>query len=139
RTEDTPDRRPPRVRRGGRRREAGERTRSRSTPRDLAELVGLDDVALLEVLEVGEADAALVAGGDLGDLVLDALERLDLALPDHRALTEEAHLGATGDDAVQHVATGDPTHGRHPEDLAHLGVARDHLFVLRREQAEHGV
>ena len=40
---------------------------------DLALLEGLDDVARLEVLEVGEADAALEARADLADVVLEAL------------------------------------------------------------------
>ena len=44
---------------------------------DLALLERLDDVAGLEVLEVGEADAALEAGGDLADVVLEPAQRPD--------------------------------------------------------------
>ena len=44
---------------------------ARSVARDLFEVVGLDDVALLEVLEVRQAYAALEAGGDLSNVVLE--------------------------------------------------------------------
>src|SRR3546814_20301743 len=53
----------------------------------------LDDVALLQVLEVAEADAALEAGVDLAHVVLEATQRVDGALPDDRALPQEADLG----------------------------------------------
>ena len=46
---------------------------SGSAAGDLALLEGLDDVALLEVLEVGQADAALEALAHLADVVLEAL------------------------------------------------------------------
>src|SRR5919199_6401571 len=56
-----------------------------SGSRDLALFVRLDDVAAAEVLEVGQPDAALEAGGHLADVVLEPLERLDGARPDHDA------------------------------------------------------
>src|SRR5262249_15431286 len=106
---------------------------------DLALFVGLDDVALLQVLEVRQSDAALEALPDLAGVLLEPLQRRDDALPDHDALAEEADLGATCDDARLHIAAGDGTHTRDPEDLAHLGVARDDFLVLRRQQAHHGL
>src|SRR5437016_4860943 len=87
----------------------------------LALLVRLDDVARLEVLEVGEPDAALEAGLDLARVVLEPLQRGDRARPDDHALAEEAHLRSPGDHTAAHVAAGDGTDARHPEDLAHLG------------------
>ncbi len=42
---------------------------------NLTKLVGLDDVAGLEVLEVGQADTALIAVGDFLDVVLEATQR----------------------------------------------------------------
>src|SRR3954452_669349 len=101
-----------------------------SGPRDLALFVRLDDVTGLEVLEVGQPDAALEALVDLTSVVLEPLERLDRALPDDDALAQEADLGATGDRAAGDVAAGDLAHLRHREDLADLGVAGDDLFVL---------
>ena len=86
-----------------------------------------------------EADAALEAGLHLAHVLLEAAQRLDGALPDDRALPQEAHLGVAGDGAVEHVAAGDGADAGHPEDLADLGVAGDDLFELGLEQAEHGV
>src|SRR4051812_44734536 len=88
-------------------------------PRDLTLLVRLDDVARLEVLEVREADAALEAGLHLAHVVLEPLERRDRAVPDDRALPEEAHLRAAGDGAVGDVAAGDLADPGHREHLAH--------------------
>ena len=75
-------------------------TTTASTPLgagDLPLLEGLDDVAGLEVLEVGEADAALEALATSRASSLKRLQRRDRALPDDRALAEEADLGAAGD------------------------------------------
>src|SRR5262245_18563669 len=74
-----------------------------SGPQDFALVVRLDDVAGLEVLEIRQADAALVAGLHLADVVLEAPQRGDGALPDDRALAKEPDLGAAGDRAVLHV------------------------------------
>ena len=49
---------------------------------DLLALVALDDVADLVAVEVVELDAALEAGADLVGVVLEALERRNLALVD---------------------------------------------------------
>src|SRR3546814_16603501 len=67
------------------------------------------DDALLQVLEVAEDDAALEAGVDLAHVVLEATQRVDGALPDDRALPQEADLGVPGDGAVEHHAAGDAT------------------------------
>src|SRR5690606_12199471 len=112
--------------------------RSRSHPLDLALLVGLDDVAFLEVLEVRQTDTALEPGADLGGVVLEPPQRLDRALPDDGALTQEADLGVARDDAALDHATGDLADAGHGEDLADLGLAGDDLFVLGGEHAEHG-
>src|ERR1700733_591151 len=109
-----------------------------SGPGDLALVVGLNDVAVLEVLEVGEPDTALEARCDLAHIVLEAAQRVDRTLPDDGALAQEAHLRAAGDLAVAHVAPGHGADPGHPEDLAHLGLARDDLLVDRGEQTEHG-
>src|SRR5947209_17462027 len=109
-----------------------------SAARDLPLLVGLDHVALLEVLEVRQADAALEAALDLACVVLEPLEGRDRALPYDYPVAQESHLGAAGDDAVGHVAAGDGAHARHPVDDPHLGVAGDDLLVLGGEHADHG-
>src|SRR3974390_2799436 len=109
-----------------------------SGPGDLAFLVGLDHVAFLQVLEVREADAALEARRHLAYVVLEATQGLDGTLPDDGPLAEEAHLRAPGDPPVAHVTPGDGADSGAPEDLPHLGLARDDLLEDRGEQAEHG-
>src|SRR5262249_26385046 len=68
-----------RATRVGASRSAAEDGDEESGPSDLAVFVGLDEVALLEVLEVGQADATLEALPHLADVVLEALERRDAA------------------------------------------------------------
>src|SRR5437762_709442 len=79
-------------------------TRRRSErPLHLFEVEALDDVAGLDVLESLEGHAALLAGLDLVDLVLEALERLQHAeLEDHHVLADDPHPRA-----LAHHSVGD--------------------------------
>ena len=106
---------------------------------DFPLLIGLDDIALFEVLEVREADTALKASGNLLDIFLEPLERLHLTLPDDGAFSQKANLGISGDDTVGDHATGDGADTRDTEDLSNLSVSGDHLFVLGFKKAEHCV
>src|SRR5581483_12385775 len=106
-------------------------------PRYLALFVGLDDVAFLQVLEVAEPDAALEPGLDLTYIVLEAPERVDRALPDDGAVTEEADLRPAGDDAVRDVTAGDGADAGDAEDVSDFGIARDDLFDLGRQHPDH--
>src|SRR4051794_16975576 len=110
-------------------------THNRSDPGDLLDREGLDDVAALQVLVVLQADTALVAGLHFADVVLEALQGGDLALPDDRAVAQEPDLGATGDRPVEDVAAGDLADPRHGKHFPHLGFAGDDLFELRLEHA----
>src|SRR5256886_3574576 len=103
---------------------------------DFPELVGLDDVALLEVLEVAEADAAFEALLHLTGVVLEPLERRDRAIPDDDAVAQETHPRAACDHAVLHVAARHPADTRDREHLADLGVARDDFLELGLEHAD---
>src|SRR5688500_10705696 len=69
----------------------------------------LDDVADLEVVVVGEADAAFEAGLDLADVVLEAAQRPDLPLVHDDVVAEQACVRVAGpcDAAVGHHAAGD--------------------------------
>src|SRR5437870_2119970 len=59
---------------------------------DLTDLVGLDDVTLLDVLIALDADAALIARRHLPHVVLEAAKRSDPALVDDDAVADEASL-----------------------------------------------
>ena len=61
----------------------------RATSDDLEDL---ELVADLEVVEVLERQAALEAGLDLAHVVLEALERVELAVVDHDVVAQHAHL-----------------------------------------------
>src|SRR5262249_33377949 len=78
--------------RGGRR---GRLVESRAL--DLADLVRLDQVAFLDVVVALEVDAALEALGDLADVVLEALERVDRGLVDDCAVADDAGPRAAAD------------------------------------------
>src|SRR3954471_15978448 len=106
---------------------------------DLARLVGLQHVALLDVLEVREHDAALEAGRDLAHVVVEALERVDRRVVDDRAVAHHADPRAAADDAVGDVAARDRADPRGAERRADLDGADGLLDLLRREHALHGV
>src|SRR5688500_20041351 len=74
---------------------------------DLTDFVGLDDVADLDVVVPGDGDAALVAEGDLTNVVLEAPEARDLTGVDDLAVTQQPRLGVADDLAVGDVASGD--------------------------------
>src|SRR6185503_3148168 len=82
--------------------EAGRKSSSRRVPtlisgepaRDFLEHVGFDHILLLDVVPAFERDSALVAGRDLADVVLEAADRLDLAVPDDLALPLEPRARA---------------------------------------------
>src|SRR5215471_7008766 len=106
-----------------------------SVPRLLPHLVGLDHVAEVDVV-VAEADAALEAFADLGDVVLEPAQRIDReALRDHDAVADQAGLAAAVDRARAHDAAGDVAGPRHPEDLPDLRGAELRLLELGLEHA----
>src|SRR5205823_6210159 len=111
--------------------------RLRQLALDLPSLEDLHHVALLDVLVVAQHDAALEAGGDLADVVVEAAQRLDLARVDHGAVAHQADLRATAHVAVGDVATGDRADARGAEGLAHLDGADGLLDLLGLEQALH--
>ena len=65
----------------------------------------LDDVAFLDLVELVEADAALVARGDLADVVAEAAQRLDPVGRDELAAAVDARAAAD-DAALGDVAAG---------------------------------
>ena len=91
--------------------------------RSSSDLVGLDEVALLDVLVVLDADAALETVPHLGDVVLEPPQRGDLAVVDDDAVAEQASLGVAADHAARHVGAGDHAETWNPEGLADLGLA----------------
>src|SRR5215217_7498714 len=108
-------------------------------PWDLDHLVGFDLVAFLDVLEVVQADAALVAGPDRAGVLLEAAQGPDPPVVDDHAVADQAGFGPAGDLARGDVRPGDHADPRHPEGLADLGGAELALLVLGGEQALEGL
>src|SRR4029450_11053925 len=106
---------------------------------DLSPLLALAVVPFLDVLEVVQADAALVAGRDRAGVVLEAAQRPDPPVVDDPAVADQAGLGPAGDLARGDVRPGDHTDPRHPEGLPDLGGAELALLVLGGEQARGGL
>src|SRR4029453_17697865 len=104
-------------------------------PRDLHHLVVLDHVAFLDVVEVLQPDAALVAGRHGPDVVLEAAQRLDATVVDDHAVADQPGLGAADHLPAGDVRAGDHPDPRHPEQGPHLGAAQRALLVLGREHA----
>ena len=72
---------------------------------DLFHDEALDHVADLDVVELLDLHAALVAGGDLLDVVLEAAQGGQIALVDDDVVAQDAHLAAALDLAP---GTGSP-------------------------------
>src|ERR1700677_3658357 len=77
---------------------------------DLLDGIALDDVPDPHVVVVLERHATLLPGLPLGDFVLEALERRQLALVDDHTVANEAHVRATLHDAIGHSATPHQAH-----------------------------
>src|SRR6185437_3664541 len=105
---------------------------------DGLDFVALDHVALGEVVVVGEAHAAFLAGLDFAYLVLEALERGKLAFVDHDVVAHQAHARTTANDALGDAATGDLADLGDVEHFQDLGVAQEFFADFRREHTrEH--
>src|SRR5665648_102299 len=97
-------------------------TRRSLLPGDLDGPEGLDGVAFVDVLEALDADAALIARLHGLHVVLEAPERMDLALEHNGTLPDDAHLIVTRDLTVLHEAAGDGAELRDFEQLADVDV-----------------
>src|SRR5438552_1412357 len=105
--------------RGGRRR--GDLVERR--PLDLTRLERLEHVALLDVVEAVEEDAALEPLGDLPRVVLEPLQLRDRRRVDDRAVADDAHPRVAPHDAVGDHAARDRAETRDLEQRPHLGLA----------------
>src|SRR5690606_16899036 len=102
------------------------RPRRASGARHLADLEHLDEVAFLDVVVPLEADTALEPGHHLADVVLEAAQGCDLARVDDDTGPQQPGAGATADETLEDVRTGDGTQTGHTEHGSHLGSA-EHL------------
>src|SRR5699024_656802 len=81
--------------------------------------------------------AALVAGGDLLHIVLEAPQGGHLALENDDAVAHHAHLAPALHFAVEHIAAADSAHLAHLVELPDFDVRYDGLLELGRQHALH--
>src|SRR5436309_1438002 len=89
---------------------------------------GLEDVAFLDVAEPVDADAALHAVRHFAGVVLEALERADLALEDLFATAHDFDFRIATDNSILHAAAGDGAHLGNTEDVDDFRTA--HVVLL---------
>src|SRR6478752_3352284 len=101
----------------------------------LPHLVGLDAVLQLDVVPRTQADAAFEALADLGDVVLEPAERIDLqVVVEHHTTAQQPGPGIPADLPGPHDAAGDVAELGRPEDLPDLRRTGLHLLELGLEQ-----
>src|SRR6266853_1102443 len=81
---------------------------------------GLHDIAGLDVVVVGDGQAALKTALDLAGVVLEPLERIDLAGMHHHVVAQQADLAVPFDEAILHHASGDISNLGDAEHFANL-------------------
>src|SRR2546423_9865577 len=85
----------------------------------LAHLVGLDDVAYVDVVVVAERQTTLEPVADLGRVVLEPLERRDgEVLRHHRVVAQQPGLAVAPEETRPDDAAGDVADPGRTEDLA---------------------
>src|SRR5262245_26312302 len=94
--------------------------------------IHLHRVADFDVIPAVKQNAAFEALAYLVHVVLLATQRGELSVPDLLAPTAQAHPVAAVDHPIAHRAPSDTAAAR-LEDLQHLGMTLDDLFVARLE------
>src|SRR5690606_12512692 len=98
----------------------------------------LELVADLDVVVALERQAALEAFLDLADVVLEALEGIELARPDDGVVAQQPDVRTPAHRPFEDHAAGDVADPGDPEDLADLDQTERLLPLLGRQQPAHG-
>src|ERR687890_720581 len=106
--------------------------------RHLYDLEELQGVSLLYVVEVLDADAAFEALAHRADVIFKAPQGGDVALVDHDSVPHHPDTVVARNLATGHIASGNRTDGRDPENRADLSRTRLALLGLGGEHAAHG-
>src|SRR5699024_7560972 len=94
--------------------------------------------SLLDVGELLQSDAAVVAVGHFPHVVLKAPQGGHLVVGHDDAVPHHAHLGVAGELAADDVAANDHAHVGNLVGLPALGLAQSHLAELGGQHALHG-
>src|ERR1700733_13344 len=120
-----------------RRRRTGLRSSFRGA--EFGHLEAFQNVADLDVVEIGDAHAALKAGAHFAGIVLEALQRAELRSIDHRAFAHDANLRIALEYAVDDVAARNRAGTLDAERVAYCRAAHIGLLAPRFEQAFHSL
>src|ERR1700693_3577744 len=110
-------------------------TRASKCPRHFLDFVDFELVADLEVVEVFHGHAALETSFHFAHVVLEALERINLARMDDHVVAQHAHQRVATHQALEHHASSHGPDLGDLEYLAHVDEAEYGFFFLRREHA----
>src|SRR5215471_18662248 len=97
-----------------------------------------DHVAAFYVVVIADSDTALHTVAHFAHVILEALERTNLAFVYLDAIANQSHIGIALDCAVLHVASRHSADLRYPEGLAYLGPAQISFLDDGLKQSGHG-
>src|SRR5579863_7454635 len=100
--------------------------------RDFGDFEDFELVAFDDVVEVLDRHTALEALTHFLDVVLEALERIELARVNHDVVAQHAHRRRALDEAIRDHTAGHCTDLRYLEDLTHFDHTGHDFALLRR-------
>src|SRR5205809_7878495 len=100
-------------------------------PRHFHNFVNFELVALFDVVESLDRQSAFEPRLDLAHVVLEALERIELAIVDDDIVAQDPDLRTAPDKAFEHVAAGDGPNPRYLVYLTHFDESELAFFLLR--------
>src|SRR5260370_36945831 len=89
----------------------------------LANAEAFQDIADLDVAEIGDACAAFKTSANFAGVVLERLKGVELRRIVHRAFTQNAHWRVASRDSTDRVPAGDLLRASGPERVRHVRPA----------------
>ena len=86
-------------------------------------------------MEVRQTYTTFKALSNFACIFFEPAQGSNRTLPNDDAIAQEAHFGATGNDACANKATSDSTEFWHAEYFAYFGFTGYYFFILRGEHA----
>src|SRR5690348_5604056 len=105
----------------------------------LGDIETFQDVADLNVVEVGYPRTAFKAGAHFTGIVFEAFQGTQLRCINHCAVANHPNLRVALEDAIHHVAACNGARALYAEGVAHFRAAQESLRYDRLEQAFHGL
>ena len=94
----------------------------------------LEDISLFDIVELCKSHTALIALGDLFDVVFETFEAIELIISDNYTVTDYADIGASRDLAFKDITTGNSTDVADLIYLADLRSSEIDITEFRRKR-----